>query len=324
MLDPLVAKRLLGRVPLLRVFADELADERLGVVGDSAPVFAETDVADLHLGKKLPVVGALERGVAAQQDVHDDSGAPQVAGLVVLPGQHLGRHVVRRAGLGPQPLALLELAGEAEVDQLQHVLLDRVLREEYEILWLQVSVADAVPMHVEDGAEHLLHDDRRLRLGEAACVDDAVEELAAFAELHGKVDVAPVLECLVQLDDVRMVHDLHDRDLLLEARHVAHLVLGDGLDRPRAARALVLAHADRAVRSLSELLIQRVRVLDPPRLVEDELAPGDAAGAGRPRAQQRRVPWRPGAGRRPAGARRRPRRRGGRRGLLRAAVRRRR
>lgn len=66
-----------------------------------------------------------------------------------------------------------------------------------------------------------------LRLG---LLDDAVEELAAGAQLRHQVDEPIVLVHVVQLDDARVVHAPQDLDLAPEALDAAHLALLDGLD----------------------------------------------------------------------------------------------
>jgi len=73
--------------------------------------------------------------------------------------------------------------------------------------------------------------------------DDAVEELAALAELHDDVDVLAALVRVDELDDVGVVAEVvQDADLASNVFHVlgAHqLSLGDGLARSLALGLLV-------------------------------------------------------------------------------------
>mmetsp|Transcript_37113 Transcript_37113/g.114351 ORF Transcript_37113/g.114351 Transcript_37113/m.114351 type:complete len:216 (-) Transcript_37113:478-1125(-) len=179
-LQPGLLQRRLRAAALLRGVGQQLADEALGVVGHALPVILREGVpAGAHAAEDLVLRAAHEGRVAAEQHVHDDAEAPEVRGLVVLAGEHLGGDVVGRARLRRQHLALLELAGEAEVDDLQDVALDGLCRQEDKVLRLQVSVGDVQPVHVAHSSEDLLHDHGRLALREAAGLEDAVEELAA-------------------------------------------------------------------------------------------------------------------------------------------------
>ena len=84
-------------------------------------------------------------------------------------------------------------------------------------------MSDLVLVHVIDGTDDLLHEDRRLHLREVTRLDDPIEELATVAELHDEVDVSVQdreenqqerelleLEPLVKL---AFFHDFHYFDL---------------------------------------------------------------------------------------------------------------
>mmetsp|Transcript_88878 Transcript_88878/g.251984 ORF Transcript_88878/g.251984 Transcript_88878/m.251984 type:complete len:349 (-) Transcript_88878:26-1072(-) len=206
-LDPDVAQRLLRGVPLFGVHLQEVADEALRVVGDTLPIGrVEGEVPQSHLGQHFRVSLTVKRWVPAKHDVHDDPAAPQVARVVVPAAEHLRSDVVGRAGLRCKLDVWRDHAGEAEVDDLQDVRIDTLLlRLEEEVLRLQVAVADPVLVHVVDGTNHLLHDDRDLGLLEVALRDDVIEELAAAAKLHDQVYVLGVHESLVELDNARVV-----------------------------------------------------------------------------------------------------------------------
>mmetsp|Transcript_13491 Transcript_13491/g.35658 ORF Transcript_13491/g.35658 Transcript_13491/m.35658 type:complete len:444 (+) Transcript_13491:389-1720(+) len=224
-LEPGVAQRLLRREAVLGIHLQKAAKQVLGVLRDRPPPLCrEADAPRSRPpGHRLGV--SVEGGAPAEHEVHDHAAAPQVAHLVVLAGQHLRGDVVRRSRLRGQDLVRLVLAGQPEVDDLERVLLDGVLRGEEEVLGLQVAVAYPILVHVVDGADDLLHDGGGLDLREVPGLDDAVEQLASCAQLHHKIDVPVVLEAFEELDDVGMVHHLHDGDLLLEAVDVLHLRL---------------------------------------------------------------------------------------------------
>mmetsp|Transcript_98965 Transcript_98965/g.308400 ORF Transcript_98965/g.308400 Transcript_98965/m.308400 type:complete len:374 (-) Transcript_98965:42-1163(-) len=277
-LDPIVIQRLFGCVAVTWIHLKEHADEVLCILGDVLPVSGvEGEVAQSHLGQHLGVRLPEEGRVAAEHDIHDDAAAPEVTELVVLPCKDLRRDVVGRARLCREHLARLVLAGQPEINDLEDVLLYSFLGHEEEILGLEVAVADLVLVHVVNRADDLLHQVGCLGLCEVASLDDSVEELATAAELHHQVDAAVVLEGLVELYDVRVIHELHDGDLLLEPLDVLHLSLGDGLDRADDVRGLVLRLAHGAVGALPEfLLLHVVAVRDLPGVVHDEHGMADA------------------------------------------------
>ena len=102
----------------------------------------------------------------------------------------------------------------------------RLLGLEEEAFWLEVAVAHSGFVHVGHGADHLLHDDRSLDLREAARLDNLVKELVSNTKLHDKVDVLLILEVVVvELDDVRVVHELHLAVLRLNALAVELVML---------------------------------------------------------------------------------------------------
>mmetsp|Transcript_27953 Transcript_27953/g.74771 ORF Transcript_27953/g.74771 Transcript_27953/m.74771 type:complete len:281 (-) Transcript_27953:178-1020(-) len=265
---------LLGSIPVLRIHLEETPDEAFGVFRHVLPIgCVEGEVPKPDLGQHLRIRVAEEGRVAAEQHKHYDPAAPQIAHVVVLAREHLRRHVVGRASLRRQDLAWLEFAGEAEVNDLEEVPGYRLPCHKEEVLWLQVAVADVVLVHVVDSADDLLHQIRGLALVEASDFNDAIEQFSALAQLHDEVYVAVVLERFVQLDDVWVVHHLHDSNLLVKPVEVLHLGLGDRLDGTlQSPHPLVFALADRTVRSLADLLLfQIVVVKDLAFVVYDEL-----------------------------------------------------
>mmetsp|Transcript_53085 Transcript_53085/g.158203 ORF Transcript_53085/g.158203 Transcript_53085/m.158203 type:complete len:310 (+) Transcript_53085:675-1604(+) len=254
-----MVQRLLCRVAVTRVHLEEHADQVLGVLRDVLPVRrVEGKVAEPDLRQDVGVRLAVEGRVTAEHDVHDDTATPEVAHVVVLAREHLRCHVVGCPRFGGEDLAALKLAGEAEVDDLELALIDVFLGGEEEVLGLQIAVADVKLVHVEDGPDYLLHDRRCLALVEVADFDDAVEQLASNAQLKDQVDVPLVLEGLVQLDDVWVIHLLHDADLLLESLDVLHVGLGNALDRPDCLGGLRRGLDDGTVGPLAQLLLLHV------------------------------------------------------------------
>jgi len=144
------------------------------------------------------VVRSEERRRSAQEHVSDDTQGPHVARLRVVPLEDLGRDVVGGADDARHDLGPVEVAGEAEVDELE--VAPRVRRHEDPVLEFEVPVGDLVVVHVADGGEHL--SDRlcsvSLRDAVLGVSREEVEEVAAAPELSDDeelvVDAQHVLE----------------------------------------------------------------------------------------------------------------------------------
>merc|ERR1719359_1859610 len=97
----------------------------------------------------------------------------------VLPRLDLWGHVQRGPDAAPEvPRSFgLEGAAEAEVHELQRRLLDRAVLEQQEVLRLEVSVGEAVGVHVVHSAEHLLDHDCTRLLAEPLRFHNSFEEL---------------------------------------------------------------------------------------------------------------------------------------------------
>lgn len=61
-------------------------------------------------------------------------------------------------------------------------------------------------------------------------LNDLVKKLPSTAHLSDHVDIALILVCLVQLDDVGMIQFHQDLNLIQELWPVLHLSLGDSFD----------------------------------------------------------------------------------------------
>jgi hypothetical protein len=144
---------------------------------------------------------------------------------VLLALEHFGARVARRAAEGLEQAALLPLAHETEVAEL-----DAALAVEQDVFELEVAVDDALVVHVTDSQAELAKDAPALDLGQAALLDEVVKQLASGAELGDEPDVRLGREHLEQLADVRVVQPPVVVDLARERRHRRH-VLGNPLDR---------------------------------------------------------------------------------------------
>jgi len=103
-------------------------------------------VTFLNLRDDSFVVVAKIRCLAGEQDIHDDAKAPHVRlFIILLLIEDLWCHVEGGPNHLAQLLALRELASGSEIDQL-----DRLVVIEADILWLQVSVDEALLVEVVD------------------------------------------------------------------------------------------------------------------------------------------------------------------------------
>mmetsp|Transcript_53227 Transcript_53227/g.84892 ORF Transcript_53227/g.84892 Transcript_53227/m.84892 type:complete len:201 (-) Transcript_53227:185-787(-) len=190
------------------------------------------------------VVPGEGRGTA-QQNVHDDANAPNVAQLVVTTSQHLRSHVVRSACLGGGKLPRAEAFGEAEVDQLQIGLLNgSATLCQQPVFRFQITVHDTIDVHVIHRPQHLLHTIGGHLFGELAIGHNPVKELSARAQLQHQVDISLIVERLLQSHNVGVVQQLHDRHLLLKLLRVFDELLVDRLDSSPLSSILVHALLD--------------------------------------------------------------------------------
>ena len=118
--------------------------------------------------------------------------------------------------------------GETEIDNLEVRV--RLFRLEQEVLWLEISVRDALIVAVVERMQDLFENLSGVLLGEELVLDDTVKQLATSANLSDKVHVLVIVEVLIELEHVRMIQLLQDENLLLEPIHVLDLFLGNLLD----------------------------------------------------------------------------------------------
>mmetsp|Transcript_117288 Transcript_117288/g.328260 ORF Transcript_117288/g.328260 Transcript_117288/m.328260 type:complete len:279 (+) Transcript_117288:813-1649(+) len=261
----------------------------------------ECEASGLDHPENLSVRPPVKWDLATEQDKHDDAATPCVRLPTVPANDDLGCNVIRRPQARRQDLTGFAEAGEAEIDDLQGVPLDRLRAAQQEVFRFDVPVANVAVVDVVHAPEDLLHDERRVVLREVPGGDDVVEEVASGAELHDEVEALAVLEELEELDDVGVVHHLHDLDLLLEAEHVLHPQAVDGLDGPLRPGHLVGGHADSArVAGAQGGTVGGVELLDLPAVAEDALHVADVQRIHR--RQRRRARRRPRLGRREGGA----------------------
>mmetsp|Transcript_94281 Transcript_94281/g.224485 ORF Transcript_94281/g.224485 Transcript_94281/m.224485 type:complete len:237 (+) Transcript_94281:776-1486(+) len=207
-------------------FAQQPLGEQHRLLRRIAPSAGERDASRLDLLFRCKGHGA------AHQVVHDDATSPDVAAVGVLPVQNLRGHVGQRAHLVRHHGSGPEGAGQAKVRDLQQRLGEDVGGGDQDVLRLEIPVADEVPVEVEHSSKHLKKRHSCLLLCEASPTPDAVQQGASGADLHDEAQKLIILEDLIEHDDVRVIHRLHDLNLLLQhVQLLLHPLNGDKLGR---------------------------------------------------------------------------------------------
>lgn len=200
---PHVIEHILAGEPQIGIGLQHVADQVAHIVTDVVPVRlgelvqAEQDGVEQQL---LLVVRRHERREAAQQNVQNDAGRPDVdlhggidegvrsnqstvhvsrVYLQSVAGLHqdLGRHVRRCAAHRQQ--GLHDLAGQPKVGQLEFGHLAVGVQLDEQVLRLDVAMHDAQRVQVGHGGGQMAHHDARMRFGEARGRGDRIEEIAA-------------------------------------------------------------------------------------------------------------------------------------------------
>ena len=222
-------------------------------------------------------VGHVEGWVSSLEGEEDHSEGEEVSvvPLVWLLLKDLWCHVawcadhrVRESGA----ITSFKLAGEAEIDQL-----DVVVLVEEDVLRLEVAVREALGVDVEEAEEELATVELDDGLREGAVIHDVVEELTTFNKLLDNICNTLLLSVFVDQnglffefhisDDVLMVQGCRGVDLLFEESECALVELGalqvENLNRELLIRIVVSnSLSDLSAESLSKLLGESKSVIE--------------------------------------------------------------
>ncbi len=216
---------------------------------------------------------AVEGRTAGQRLVEHHAERPHVGRGAHALGAHrlLGRHVVRRphgdAGVGDVVVRAVEIARDAEVEDLDDLAPVALLRHE-DVLGLEVAVDDALLVRgrqrLEDALEVVEHEiERDAALGQAIAQRLAVEQL----HRHEEQAVLGVEARVVDLDDA-VVADLRRRAHLAQEALPRRLVLADvreeDLERDALLAEVVRRLVDLAHPALGDLALDAVATPDQP------------------------------------------------------------
>lgn len=94
--DPRIVKSLSGRWSFASLVGQQLVNEPLGFFANRIPVrVIEGVLPNSHLVHDFQVSRAVKWRITAQKDEEDDSATPNIAFLVIIPGEDFGGDVVR-------------------------------------------------------------------------------------------------------------------------------------------------------------------------------------------------------------------------------------
>ena len=121
-LEPLVIQSLLGRKSLFGVIAQDLCYKVFGLGADVSPLVSShvifTNFDESH---DFKVMICIERWSARQKGVHDDSTAPDVAFVVVILIEDLGRQVVWCSLSVSELMTFWKFDRKAKINQFQRI-----------------------------------------------------------------------------------------------------------------------------------------------------------------------------------------------------------
>ena len=152
---------------------------------------------------RLPI----ERRHAREENVRNDTTGPDIALMVVVFVEDLGRDVVWRAKLLVEVTVRVIDQGCTEIDDLDLVELLVLLKKD--VLRLEITVHNVPLMAVVDAGEDLFHEDGTVTLAEFTALEDLIEELATLADLGHEVVPLLIFEELIHFNDVRVVLHTH-------------------------------------------------------------------------------------------------------------------
>lgn len=168
--------------------------------------------AFLLLVQHVGDVSVVEGWVGTEQDVEDDTHAPDIAFAAVVGDtlQHLGGCVGCAAAEGPAQLPAVpgEQLGKAKIRELQGVALQQG------VLALEVAMGHPAVVAVLDGLYQLAEESPGTGLGQGTLADHVVKDVPVLCQLHHEADLPLCrFQHLVHVDDVLVVQTRDDLEL---------------------------------------------------------------------------------------------------------------
>merc|ERR1712151_683056 len=143
----------------------------------------------------------MERRAAREHFKQYRATTPEVAQMVIPPGQHLRSGIQRRSDLHSKLLSFLERCCKAEIDYLKSIRVKAEVVREHDVVRLKVAMTDAHAVHVLHCRKNLSHTDLGITLWDTAHALNRVEKRATFAVLEGKISVVIIMHMFEELDN---------------------------------------------------------------------------------------------------------------------------
>mmetsp|Transcript_14658 Transcript_14658/g.41511 ORF Transcript_14658/g.41511 Transcript_14658/m.41511 type:complete len:246 (-) Transcript_14658:375-1112(-) len=156
----------------------------------------------------------------------------------------------------------MDLGGKSKISNLDCGII--ILRLQQQVLRLQITMRHALVVHVANRLQQDLRQIARILFGVLVHGDDAVKDVAAAHELHHDEVVIGFLEEVDHLDDVIVIHLVHDGDFVHDGVIILRLarIALDDFDGVLVLPFLVRASLDRCEGSAMELVANVVEFLE--------------------------------------------------------------
>lgn len=188
---------------------------------------AHVDIGSPVLCQYLVVGSAWERTLSEEKHMENESQTIQVADRWILSFHVLyvddfRRHVARRAT--PDKKIGLDI-GELCQAKICDDAIPFVLLPKQQVLWLQISVHDALRVHLPEPAQDPMHNDSDLLGLELVLGLDFVVQMASWQKLEDNVQGVLGLEDLVEFHGVIVVEAPHHLNLFDQALFTVFLTV---------------------------------------------------------------------------------------------------
>ena len=182
-LEPFMLETLGSRGTSALVKSQHLRDEILSKRSNIIPnLVAEAELTGKDLVKQLILSLGIERKVAAEKHVQDNTNGPDIAHIVIdTLLENLGCNVGRAAAASGHGTGHREVLGKTKVRNLHLKAIDAA---EKKVLRLQITVSNAVRVQICSGRKNLLNDLAGIILGEGSTFYNLIVQFTTTDAVH--------------------------------------------------------------------------------------------------------------------------------------------
>ena len=203
------------------LFAEHLDDDVLGLWADRVPDVAfKREVTFSDSSNDLLIGLTVEGRLSAEQDVKDDTDAPDIALFSVGTLDDFRSEIVGGTKDTVHGVLVVDAARGTEIDKFDDLVM---LVLEVDVLRLDITVHNAALMQIVDSAKKLTNHVSSLDFTELHVHGDALVESAAVHHLIDEVHLLAVFVHLDNLSNVRMVKLLQQFNLFEQLAPLAEL-----------------------------------------------------------------------------------------------------